>query len=401
MQNKTVRVAIIFSHIGPYHIARLRAAQATCQAVGLTLTVIQSIAETQEHPWGELSSTESFKIKTLLAPASAYTQADLHPDSPAAAAAIAPCLDSLQPDVVAIPGWGFRVSRAALQWCYQHKVAAVLMSESKRDDEKRIWWKEQLKSRMYVCKYGAALVGGPAHRDYLIELGMPRDRIFYGYDIVDNHYFTQQAAIAQQNLSSIRQQQPKIPNRPYFLAVTRLIPRKNMLRFVEAYASYCNTVGIRNAWDLVICGSGAETAVIQQLIAQKGLIDLVHLPGFLTYQQIAHWYGLAAAFVHPALVEQWGLVVNEACAAGLPILCSRTVGACASLVKDGENGFTFSPQQTAEMVQSLLKIHRVDEGDRRQMGRASQVIIANYGPDQFGRGLLKAISAALSVSHSP
>ncbi len=392
-----MHIAIIFGHIGNYHIARLRAASHAFNQVGWRLSAIQSTDKTAEHPWGDLLEIEGFSLKTLV-PESADNKGSTHPDSPEAVAALLPCLNEVNPDVLVIPGWGFPVSRAALRWCKRHRIPAILMSESKRDDEPRSWWKEQLKSLFYVRQYAAALVGGPAHKDYLVQLGVPRDRIFYGYDVVDNDYFTQQAVIAQQNSLSIRQQQPTIPNRPYFLAVTRLIPRKNMLRLVEAFSIYCSKVDTQNARHLVICGSGAETEAIQQLIADKGLTALVHLPGFLTYQQIAHWYGLAAAFIHPALVEQWGLVINEACAAGLPILCSNTVGACASLVKDGKNGFTFDPQQTADIVRSLLKIHAMDESDRIKVGQASQAIVAQYSPHQFGEGLFNAINVALSMS---
>lgn len=395
MQNKNIHIVIVFSHIGPYHLARLRAAQAAGHKHSWKLTVVQSIAETGDHPWGALSVPGNLAVKTLLVPASAYSQADLHPDSPAAAAAIAPCLDSLQPNVIVIPGWGFKVSRAALSWCRQHKIPAVLMSESKRDDEPRTWWKEQLKSWLYVRKYAAALVGGPAHKDYLVELGIERDRIFYGYDAVDNEYFAKQADIARKHPETTRQDHPTIPSRPYFLAVTRLLPRKNVIRLVQAFITYCEQVGTQNAWSLVICGSGAEQSAIQQLIADHNLENLIQLPGFITYQQIASWYALAGAFVHPALVEQWGLVVNEACAAGIPILCSRTVGACQSLVEDGVNGFTFDPADTSNLVQNLLKVHSLNEFERSKMGQASRRNVECCSPGKFGEGFLNSVQTAL------
>jgi 1,2-diacylglycerol 3-alpha-glucosyltransferase len=95
------------------------------------------------------------------------------------------------------------------------------------------------------------------------------------------------------------------------------------------------------------------------------------------------------------LVEQWGLVVNEACAAGLPIVCSNTVGACDSLVKEGQNGFIFNPQSTEEMSQALLKIHSIDKCDRTAMGQCSQRLVAQHSPEQFAEGLLKAIRLSL------
>ncbi|OAD20374.1 glycosyl transferase group 1 protein, partial [Candidatus Thiomargarita nelsonii] len=163
-------------------------------------------------------------------------------------------------------------------------------------------------------------------------MGFPEKKIFLGYDAVDNDYFHQGAV-----------RQTQIPKKPYFIAVTRLIKRKNIERLVKAYAVYREKVGVDQAWELVICGSGVEAPAIKVLINEKNITNYVHLPGFISYKEIINWYGLANAFIHPALQEQWGLVVNEACAAGLPILGSRTVGACAELVRDGENGFLFEP----------------------------------------------------------
>lgn len=388
-----MHVAVIFSHIGPYHLARLRATNQACQAAGWQLTVIQSIGQTSEHPWGDLPALKGVSFKTLLP--ETCSRSDAHPDSLAAVAALTPCLDAVKPDVLAIPGWGFSLSRKALDWCQRHRMPAILMSESKQNDEPRTWWKEQLKSYLFIRKYAAAIVGGSAHKDYLVQLGFDRDHIFYGYDAVDNDYFTQSAAIAQNQPAITRAQHPQIPTQAYFLSVTRLIPRKNMLRLVKAFAFYVNKVGKQQAWPLVICGKGEDLETIQQFIAENELDRLVLFPGFLTYQQIGSWYGLAGAFVHPALVEQWGLVVNEACAAGLPVACSETVGACSSLVKDRQNGFVFDPNSTEEISQALLNIHLTSKNVRKEMGQVSQKLVAQHSPKQFAAGLFKAINAAL------
>jgi len=391
-----MRITILFGQIGNYHLARLRAANSALQSQGWRLTAIQYTDKTSEHPWGELATPEPFEIETLLPTA---THPDAHPDSPAAASAIVPCLGTLKPDVVIIPGWGFPVARAALSWCQQNAVPAVLMSESKYDDEPRTWWKEQLKSWLYVRQFASAIVGCEAHKDYLIRLGMEGDRIFYGYNAVDNDYFAAQAELARTTPLAARQQiSNNMPQQPFFLAVTRLMPRKNIARLVEAFAAYREQLADPTAaWSLVICGSGSEQSAIEKLVEQHNLTGCVHLPGFLTYQQIGAWYGLASAFVHPALVEQWGLVINEACAAGLPILCSETVGACPSLVSDECNGFTFDPEDTAAMTQVLLKVHRLDEGDRAQMGAASQQMVSQFAPAQFGEGILRAVQVACGL----
>jgi 1,2-diacylglycerol 3-alpha-glucosyltransferase len=385
-----MHIGVIFHNIGGYHAARLQATEQVFQQAGWSLTAIQVTDQTREHPWGDLEQSRSFPIKTLLSPAHSWDEADRRPESRVAVSSLVQYLDSLKPDVLVIPGWGFPISRTALRWAKQHRIPAILMSESKRDDELRVWWKERLKSWLYVKQFDAALVGGKRHQDYLVELGFPRDRIFLGYDAVDNDHFAKTAAIARLDPAAARQRQPAIPSRPYWLATTRFIPRKNIPRLVEAFAHYRQQVGAAPAWDLVICGSGVEAATIQQTIQHHRLQDCVHLPGFIPYNQIGDWYGLAQAFIHPALQEQWGLVVNEACAAGLPILCSATVGA-SELVKAGHNGVLFNPANAADITRALLALHNLDAEQRSQMGHQSQAIVQQYGPDYFAAGLLQAI----------
>lgn len=386
-----MHVVVVFHNVGGYHAARLQATHAACKQKGWRLTAIQVTDSTQEHPWGDLEKQLPFELRTLLPVAS--TNANHKPE--VAAAALPAELDALQPDVVAIPGWGFPVSRTALSWCKRHRALTILMSESKHDDEPRVWWKELAKSLLYVRKFDAALVGGELHREYLVKLGAPRERIFLGYDVVDNDYFSCQSETARRDPAATRLRQPLIPTKPYFIAATRFIKRKNVACLIEAFADYRSEIGnSAAAWDIVICGNGKEEPALRQIIDTRNLGDAVHLPGFVTYQAIGDWYGLANAFVHPALQEQWGLVVNEACAAGLPILCSRPVGACYEIVQDQRNGFVFDPQRRADLTRALIAMHRLSFDARRAMGACSRKIIANFAPQKFAEGLIAGITAA-------
>src|SRR5436309_12575145 len=111
----------------------------------------------------------------------------------------------------------------------------VVMSESSRQDEPRTWWKETIK-RGIVALYSAALVGGQRHVEYLVELGMPRERIFTGYDVVDNEHFRQKAEEVRSQKSEVRQKYGLPEN--YFLASARFIPKKNLQRLIRAYSVY-------------------------------------------------------------------------------------------------------------------------------------------------------------------
>jgi glycosyltransferase involved in cell wall biosynthesis len=97
-------------------------------------------------------------------------------------------LDRVRPDAVAIAGWGTVDARACLDWCKGNDTKAIVMSETRAADGRRVWWKEWVKSRI-VRRFDAALCGGESHKRYLVQLGMPEERIACGYNVVDNQFF--------------------------------------------------------------------------------------------------------------------------------------------------------------------------------------------------------------------
>ncbi|NJM99040.1 MAG: glycosyltransferase [Phormidesmis sp. RL_2_1] len=389
-----MNIVVIFINIGTYHAARLRAFNAMCQQSHWTMTAIQLTDDFLDHPWGKLNDLIDFPIVTLKAQKASNATTTKKTTQRELFRLLSQCLAALKPDVMVIPGWGYPISRAAIRWSTRHHVPAVLMSESKSDDTPRIWWKEKLKSFFYIRHFKSALVGGNLHRHYLVQLGMPKNAVFLGYDVVDNDYFTRYSHQARQNSQLTRQQQAQIPHRPYFIAVTRLIPRKNVTRMIAAFAQYRQIVPAEKAWDLVICGNGPEREKIENHIQSYGLATSIHLPGFQTYQSIPQWFGLASAFIHPALSEQWGLVVNESLASKLPALVSNRCGCYPELIVEGVNGFGFDPENVHQLATLMTKVSS-GEIDLNQMQEAALTHIQKFSPQIFARGLTQAINCAL------
>jgi len=390
-----VHIVVFFINIGFYHAARLRSALQVCEARGFRLSAVQLTDDTLEHPWGETGQCLGFPLTTLM-PKSEMVEDDQRGDG----LPVVPqtklnlCLDYLSPDVVFLPGWSFDLCEKVLRWTKHHKLPVVVMSESKYDDEPRYWWKEKLKSWLYLRKFDGALVGGNAHAAYVAQLGIPMSRIFKGYDAVDNDHFARYADDARAHEMMVRSLHPKMTPRPYFMAAFRLMARKNAVSLLVAYVDYCHRLSTE-AWDLVICGSGEQREELVAIIHERKLSTKVHLVGFLPYHEVGHWYGLAQAFIHPALKEQWGLVINEACAAGLPVLCSNKVGAAPDLVHDGVNGFIFNPTDVEDLTSCMVKIHQVGNRKRKHMGLESRRLAATCAPEVFGRSV---VAAAIAVT---
>jgi glycosyltransferase involved in cell wall biosynthesis len=104
---------------------------------------------------------------------------------------------------------------------------------------------------------------------------------------------------------------------------------------------------------------------------------------------------LANAFVHASTSEQWGLVVNEAIASGLPVIVSNRCGCAPELVNG--NGFTFDPTNEDELATRLLEMASLSDQERRRIGENSYRIAANFAPERFGEGFERAASMAMEV----
>jgi glycosyltransferase involved in cell wall biosynthesis len=390
MERKPV-VAVVFHHIGPYHHARLNAA-----ADRLSVTGIEWSAKGYDA-WGAAATPVRYHKVSLFPEATAHSPGDAKLKQAFWAA-----LEQARPDVVAVNGWNNFGSLIAASCCVRRRIPMVVMSESSRQDEPRTWWKEVIKRRV-AGLYSAALVGGQRHVEYLAELGMSRERVFTGYDVVDNHYFRQKAQEVRSQRSEVRKKCALPEN--YFLASARFIEKKNLPKLIRAYAEYRRGSEIRSQksevsnnqapWDLVVLGDGPLKIDLCRLISDLRLNGHVHLPGFKPYDELPVYYALANAFVHASTTEQWGLVVNEAIASGLPVVVSNRCGCAPELVNG--NGFTFDPTNEDELATRLLEMASLSDQERKQLGDNSYRIAANFAPERFGEGLERAASVAMGV----
>jgi glycosyltransferase involved in cell wall biosynthesis len=372
------KVVGIIVNLVPYHHARWDACAAETHLVELT--------DRDDFKVLEFSKESHFKRHTLFPSGKREAHSTLNQAMPQK-------LDALAPDVVCVSGWGLKVSLAAMLWAVRRGVPVVMLSESNEFDEARSAIKEFIKHRL-VTLCSAGLAGGSPQADYLVKLGLPRERVFVGYDIVDNDYFAREAAAAKRSI--------EVPG-SYFFACARFGQKKNLPGLIRAYTRYRqlakpSTLDTRlsTVFDLVIAGEGEQRSEIEKTIQESGVADHVHLVGAKGYTELPSYYAHAGAFIHASTTEQWGLVVNEAMASGLPVLVSNRCGCAADLVKEGENGWTFDPTNEDEMAELMLRISS-DEDARVRMGILSREIIANWGPERFAKGIESAVKAALSA----
>ncbi|MEO0793172.1 MAG: glycosyltransferase family 4 protein [Pseudomonadota bacterium] len=379
-----ISIAILTQQVSNYHAARYRAAAQRFQRV----TVLSAMNDADFPEFLAIGRGDA-EIIDLCAGKAAYLKAVANGRIKSMTAE---ALAAAAPDVVAVAGWAFPESLAAIAWAHQQRVPVVMMSASQHRDGARSPFREFVKSRVVrACQ--SALVGGREQGHYVSLLGMPDNRIFQGYDAVDNEHFWEVAERARANADTLRRSLG-LPEW-YLLASARFIAKKNLPRLVYAFGKAREQVGTEHG--LVILGDGPERATVETAIRNARLESHVHLPGFQPYDRLPVYYGLAEAFVHVSLAEQWGLVVNEAAAAGLPMVVSSACGAASELVEDSANGFLVDPTDTAAISAALAKLILLSHEARTAMGARSRQIVAGWGPHRFADGLVRAASAAMAV----
>jgi len=394
----------------------------------------------------------------------------------------------LRPDVALLPSYH--------HWSLALNVASrlfgsriVMMNDTHAGTTHAHGIKAAFKQKV-VAAFHAGLVAGQPQRRYFASLGMPSDKIFTGYDAVDNDYFAARSEEIRSQAREIRAKY-RLPEH-YFLSLGRFVAKKNLTTLIRSYRQLLDSrPGCQT--HLVMVGSGEEEfdlrALCQELklpiyekaelkpgttdhrpgttengrwTTDEAKIDSrkqkaeirrgsnhgvtetrsgengtkepwttdhgsrfadygpgVHFYGFRQIEENPVFYALADAFILASLYEEWGLVVNEAMACGLPVVVSATAG-CAEdlLVPDRlaappdmsadlrmrlaqltghirQNGFSFNPKS----VQSLANALIILDGApliRESMGQASRRIVERFSCENFATNALLAARAALN-----
>jgi glycosyltransferase involved in cell wall biosynthesis len=114
--------------------------------------------------------------------------------------------------------------------------------------------------------------------------------------------------------------------------------------------------------------------------------------GFVQPDTLPSLMGEAGAFVLPSREEPWGVVVEEAAAAGLPLICSDACGSAVHLLKDRYNGFLVQSDRADHLARRLVTISMLSDEDRREMGARSHELSKQYTPARWADTLISGIN---------
>jgi glycosyltransferase involved in cell wall biosynthesis len=317
------RIALLFAQFSAYHVDR-------CEAVAKRLSgrcevlAVEVATSSATYAW-EPSGAVAGARKLTLFPGQSHDSIPALRRFWAQLRALRRChavfvgVGYNEPDIVLL-SWVLRL----------HGIEVIALSESKFDDKPRRAGFELFKA-LLLSAYSAAIVGGRRQVDYFRYLGFSTRRVLPGYDTVGLARIRAMGGAAALPFAE----------RP-FLFVGRFVDKKNLPVLLEGYAAYVAIAG-KSARRLQLAGSGPDEAALRAQTEALGLSKQIDFLGFLDAAAVARAMASALALVLPSREEQWGLVVNEALAFGLPVIVSTEVGARDALVRNLLNGYVLEP----------------------------------------------------------
>jgi glycosyltransferase involved in cell wall biosynthesis len=237
-------------------------------------------------------------------------------------------------------------------------------------------------------RFDRVLAIGSANRAFYRALGIADTRIFSMPYTVDNRRFMAAARLSAAQRQRLRASWGVFDDRPVVLYSAKFRRQKRPDDLVRA-ATLLRREG--RGFHLVMVGSGEMEAELRTLAAELSL-DAVHFTGFVNQSVLPHHYAASDIFVLPSTNEAWGLAVNEAMCAGLPIVASSELGCVPDLIRHGANGHTFTATKIPQLADALRPLLASPEL-RRSMGRASRDIISYWSYAECEAGLRAALAS--------
>nr|WP_249327788.1 glycosyltransferase [Devosia litorisediminis] len=187
---------------------------------------------------------------------------------------------------------------------------------------------------MYL-PYTGAFAAARRSKEYYQFLGFRAARVSAGYD-----------SLSIQRIKAAAKELPVEEEVPFehrsFIVVARLVPKKNLNTLLDAYVLYRNAnVDPRK---LHIFGDGPLERELREHANSLGIGQDVVFHGFVQAAEVCKQLNRSLALLLPSIEEQFGLVVIEAQALGVPVVVSDNCGARDELVRSGVNGFVVEAQ---------------------------------------------------------
>lgn len=256
-------------------------------------------------------------------------------------------LQSTQPDVVVslYDRASFAIGSLAVRASASRTAYRVLPNYDSWSN--RTWWREASKHFLFRSIDGSE-VPGPDGAELAVKYGLSASQAYKVTQSINVAHYWQARNIDQVERN---QQREKLGLKGcVFIYVGRLWSGKGLDYLLDAYRTVRKK---QTNVSLLIVGDGIEENRYRHL--SSDLSDVI-FTGFIQPREIPNYYALADAFIFPTLGDPHGLVVEEAMAAGLPVISTEAAGDIHRRICDGQDGFIVPPCDSETLAERMVRL---------------------------------------------
>lgn len=379
-----VRLALLTNFIPPYRVPLFRELQAR---LGEFQVLISTPME-RDRPWHPEWAGLAVTVQQTVT----ITRRHAHPHGFAERTPLHIPYDtlwrlrSMSPDVVIAGELGFRTVQALAycRWLASRTKLIVWATLSEVTELARGEIRRLLRGYV-ISRADALLVNGASGQRYVRSFGVSTRRIFTA------PYTTEMKPFQAVSL----ERAPECRRR--LLYCGQLIERKGLHPFVTTLSEWAERHSDRRV-ELWFLGDGPLGPALEHLSRPPNMV--LRFLGNVPYNQLAIWYKQVGVLAFPTLADEWGLVVNEALAAGVPVLGSLYSQAVEELVRDGENGWTFRPDRAEELSSALDQALSLPDLEFEAMRARARRSVEHLTPAFAAGRILDAVRFVLTDSRT-
>jgi glycosyltransferase involved in cell wall biosynthesis len=286
-----------------------------------------------------------------------------------------------------LAGWGHPLLLAALILARLRGIPVTMESDTPLPVELPSW-KRAIKRLLYPIIFrlpAMFLPGGTRQAVYLRHYGVATERIVVAQMTVDTTEISAHVdAMNTKQRADARSHHHLAEDAIVFLYVGRLEPQKGLQELIGAFRRF--SAQEKTLVQLLLVGDGS----LRELIAEASNREAhIRYAGRLFGEALMDVYGLADVFVLPSRFEPWGLVVNEAMAAGLPVIASDRVGCVDDLVMQNDTGLIVASGSEDALVDAMASLMR-NKSMRDRMAHNARALIAGWSLENEAKIVLCA-----------
>ncbi|MBK6397822.1 MAG: glycosyltransferase family 4 protein [Bacteroidetes bacterium] len=289
-------------------------------------------------------------------------------------------LKSENPDRIIVSGFSMATMKV---WWYTKfsKAKYLIWSGSVTTIGKGASFIRSLQRKVLAANSAAFIVYGKRAGKYLESLGVQAKRIFKAINTVDTTFFREKT-VELQGKSRLSDNKHRLSYVGY------LSKRKNVDQLLICIRQLAN---VRQDFVLDLIGDGDHLSDLQRQVVELKLESFVQFTGFKQKEELPEYYAQTEVFLFQTGFDIWGLVLNEAMAAGLPCIASPNAGAVDDLIEDGKTGFIVDFNNVDRVLEKINFLLDNKEQAKIIGMNASQFILHNAGVKQSAKGFVDAI----------